>query len=460
MNEEQLVFLISQPRSGSTLTQKLLGAHSNIYTRSEPWLMLHPIYALKDKGISTEYSHHLGRIALNSFIEGLPDEKETYERELKAFYLKLYSYYLKGTQYRYFLDKTPRYYLIIDELMELFPKSKFVILIRNPISVLGSIIQTWTKQNWSMLSNYKCDLISAIDMIDKVASEHRENMYILHYEEIVSNPKDVLDKVFKFLDLEFEEEVLDYCKNNSEKWDLGDQGDVYEKSGVSAENMTKWQDELGDPQYWRVMYDYLLDIGEEKLNRLGYNFSHTLELLEQQMPAKTLEQLMAKTHGLASILTDTDGNQAELKALREKIDQKDYALQIRDELIEEQKREIDDKNRQIDKRDQVILRAKRELDEKQEHVELKSKESQEKDRLISRIQRQLKEQDKQIIAKEQEIREKDRSISEKDQELSSKTRLIHKKEQELLDVYSSRIYRLGYVIAYPYLKFRDKIDRS
>ena len=33
--EEQLIFLISKPRSGSTLTQKLLGTHSQIYTKSE-----------------------------------------------------------------------------------------------------------------------------------------------------------------------------------------------------------------------------------------------------------------------------------------------------------------------------------------------------------------------------------------------------------------------------------------
>ena len=36
-----LIFVISQPRSGSTLLQRLLSGHSWIQTSAETWLMLH-----------------------------------------------------------------------------------------------------------------------------------------------------------------------------------------------------------------------------------------------------------------------------------------------------------------------------------------------------------------------------------------------------------------------------------
>lgn len=40
MNGKNLIFIVSQPRSGSTLLQRILSAHSQICTTSEPWLAL------------------------------------------------------------------------------------------------------------------------------------------------------------------------------------------------------------------------------------------------------------------------------------------------------------------------------------------------------------------------------------------------------------------------------------
>jgi len=51
---KNLIFLISQPRSGSTLLQRVTGSHSEIQTESEPRIMLHPRYALKHEGLTME----------------------------------------------------------------------------------------------------------------------------------------------------------------------------------------------------------------------------------------------------------------------------------------------------------------------------------------------------------------------------------------------------------------------
>jgi len=53
---KNLIFLISQPRSGSTLLQKILNTHSQIISASEPWIMLNPVYALRSSGIKAEYN--------------------------------------------------------------------------------------------------------------------------------------------------------------------------------------------------------------------------------------------------------------------------------------------------------------------------------------------------------------------------------------------------------------------
>ena len=53
---EGLIFIISQPRAGSTLLQRMLSGHPDIATAAEPWLLLHPLYGLRQHGIQAEYN--------------------------------------------------------------------------------------------------------------------------------------------------------------------------------------------------------------------------------------------------------------------------------------------------------------------------------------------------------------------------------------------------------------------
>ena len=66
---QNLIFLISQPRAGSTMTQRILGSHPDICTVSEPWLMLHPLYAMRPQGYEAEYHAWEARVALKNFFE-------------------------------------------------------------------------------------------------------------------------------------------------------------------------------------------------------------------------------------------------------------------------------------------------------------------------------------------------------------------------------------------------------
>ena len=158
---KNLIFLISQPRAGSTLTQRMLGSHCEIHTVSEPWLMLHPLYALRPEGYEVEYNAEWARNAVQGFVDELPDGKEAYFNGLRRMYSYLYNCAATSSGKRYFLDKTPRYYFIISELYKTFPEARFIILLRNPLAVLCSIINTWTQDDWFKLYLYKQDLLEA-----------------------------------------------------------------------------------------------------------------------------------------------------------------------------------------------------------------------------------------------------------------------------------------------------------
>ena len=148
----KLIFLISLPRSGSTLLQKVLNSHSDIQTKSEPWIMLHPIYALRQGGYSAEYNEQLAFKALGIFLRDLPNREETYIEGLRLMFSHIYSMALNELNSKYFLDKTPRYYEIIPELYSIFPEAKFVVLLRNPVAVLNSRVHLLSGQNLKSLN--------------------------------------------------------------------------------------------------------------------------------------------------------------------------------------------------------------------------------------------------------------------------------------------------------------------
>ena len=50
MEGKKIIFLISLPRSGSTLLQKMLTVSPEIYSVAEPWLMLPLAFMLKKEG--------------------------------------------------------------------------------------------------------------------------------------------------------------------------------------------------------------------------------------------------------------------------------------------------------------------------------------------------------------------------------------------------------------------------
>lgn len=307
MTDKNLIFLISQPRSGSTLTQKILGAHTDIYTRSEPWIMLHPLYALKDRGIHAEYNKTLDYRATQDFINDLPDGgRSKYLAYIRYAYLSMYNDYLTLNNKNIFLDKTPRYHLIMDELKEVFPQAKQILLVRNPLAVLSSIIKTFTKENFQRLSDFKIDLIDGLDIIVNKLERDPTDLYLLRYESLVSYPTETLMECFEYLNIEFDPNIMNYHNTKSEKWKFGDPDSVYKKEGIDATNDLQWIHTLNDPQHWRVIYDYLHYIGDVKFKVLGYDFEKFNTLLLEKMPASSMAELNEQTIALLELLKSSE----------------------------------------------------------------------------------------------------------------------------------------------------------
>lgn len=85
-----LIFLFSLPRSGSTLCQRILGAHEGIETVAEPYILLPLIHSLKGKGIYSIYSHEHAVTVIQDFCLNLSRGRDDYLAEMHEFALRLY----------------------------------------------------------------------------------------------------------------------------------------------------------------------------------------------------------------------------------------------------------------------------------------------------------------------------------------------------------------------------------
>lgn len=282
-----LIFLISLPRSGSTLLQRILGGHPDIATLAEPWVMLHPLYALKRAGIETEYDATLAREALDDFLSQIDGGEAAYLEGIRRFAGDLYARALAQQGGRLFLDKTPRYYRVIPELRQVFPRAKFVILLRNPLAALASTLRTWFEDDPGRLSgttNHR-DLLDGPGLLLAGQEVLGDDAIVVRYEALVAEPERIVAGLCARLGLAFHPAMLDYGRHPAPPGRFGDQVGVPQHSRATAEHRDKWAGYLADPARQSCALDYLDQLGDATVAALGYDAG---ELRKTLLAAQTL----------------------------------------------------------------------------------------------------------------------------------------------------------------------------
>lgn len=286
VSSKNLIFLISQPRAGSTMLQLILSAYPDIATTSEPWIALHPFFALKEHGIDARYNAILAREALKEFLTQSGSDETFYKEQVSHFLNTFYQKAMKHQGKKYFLDKTPRYYLIIDELMETFSDARFIFLVRHPLAVLNSIMKTWVKDDYKRLGLFKDDLLLAPRLIVDACKRYSDRSYVLKYEDFVSNPENVLGKICDYIGVDYSDDMLDYGKRRPD-WKFGDPVGIHKSSRPSADSLRSWEKGFESEQLNLLLYSYLEDLGEGLIETMGYDYKDIISNIPRSLDKKT-----------------------------------------------------------------------------------------------------------------------------------------------------------------------------
>jgi len=281
-NDNNLIFLISLPRSGSSLLQQLIVKSPDVSSTPEPWIMLQLISIYKDFKIDEIYSPATAVLAVNEFISNSNLGIGYLKEKIKEIAFAYYNSHSEGNA-KFFLDKTPRYYHIIDELEELFPNSKKIILLRNPAAVFISMYTTFFNNNLKNLLKSKShlfDLFEGPKLISNSIEKYsnNKNFFFLKYEDLTEKKDNILTDLYDFLSLSAQN--LNFNYSVSEKFQKSILGDPKVKQKSQIENNSlKWIEKINNFQTKKILEEYINIIDEKTLKTLGYNKNETLKLI-------------------------------------------------------------------------------------------------------------------------------------------------------------------------------------
>jgi hypothetical protein len=198
------VFLVGFPRSGTTLLDTILRSHPMVEVIEEKFMVKEMIESLS---ILTKGKYeNLEKISSNDII-----------KIRKDYFNSLDSYVKYNDSAKIYIDKLPLNIIYIGEIIRVFPNSRFILSMRHPCDcVLSCFIQNF-KLNDAM-ANF-LNLNDAAHLYDSVMNlwiQYKSifsiNYYEVKYENLVSNFKPTIQSVLKFLNLPWNDQVLEYSK--------------------------------------------------------------------------------------------------------------------------------------------------------------------------------------------------------------------------------------------------------
>jgi Sulfotransferase family len=183
----------------------------------------------------------------------------------------------------YFLDKSPPYCLIAEEIMRLFPEGKFIFLWRNPLSVIASLIDTWGPWRPTFMSS---DLFIGLPRLVAAYEKHRDRVHTVRFEGLSAPDEEAWRSLMSYLEIEFEPTALTDFSKVELQGRMGDPTGRKRYSALSSEPGQKWRRTLASPIRREWCRRYLRFLGTERLAVMGYDLDRLLTDLDS-LPRST-----------------------------------------------------------------------------------------------------------------------------------------------------------------------------
>jgi tetratricopeptide (TPR) repeat protein len=201
------VFLISLPRSGSTLLERILNRHPEVEATGE----LPYIRALMRASLEM----HMRRSAFNmpEYLAKLgPDEK----RHLGSEYLRRSAMH-RQSDAPFFIDKMPSNWSNVLFIREILPQARFIAIRRN---ALDCCFSNYTHHFGSALAasfDLRHQARAYVDynrFMDHLTGVAPDLLCSIRYEDLIEDPSAEITKALGYLGLEWTDDLLDFYRSD------------------------------------------------------------------------------------------------------------------------------------------------------------------------------------------------------------------------------------------------------
>jgi len=286
------VFILSAPRSGSTLLRAMLGGHPKLFAPPELQLLNYNTMGDRKEQLT-------GRDAfwLDGVIRAVMELKNCDADEARAFVAgfeeqdvsikDFYKVMQDELGDSLFVDKTPNYALgkeILQRAEDFFQDALFVHLIRHPYGVIPSFekakLHVFYPPFFTEAHHYSVRqlaelvwVISHRNILEFLSAIPDDRQFCIRYEDLVTHPAQRMQALCDFLGVGFHPEVLE--PQNDSKKRMTDAlnnlskmlGDVrfHEHKGISAAGAWRWKEKLTQDYLGDMTWDMAESFGYERL---------------------------------------------------------------------------------------------------------------------------------------------------------------------------------------------------
>ena len=184
------------PRSGTSLVEQILSGHSMIFGAGELGVINDEMEKNFLYGLSQE-----------EFIKKILELRESYLNFLNVISNKVYV-----------TDKLPLNFHWLGFIKLMFPNAKIINVKRDPIATAFSIYKTLFVKGALNFSYSFSDIIQYFKLYDRTmvfwSRNLADDILNINYHELVENPRFYINQMCEFIELSFEENMIDISLNN------------------------------------------------------------------------------------------------------------------------------------------------------------------------------------------------------------------------------------------------------
>ena len=200
------IFVCGMPRSGTTLCEQILSAHSNVYGAGELRYLM--------QLTNIENSGHTNEKDLEEYFENIRDSN--FLLQIRNDYLKMLQG-LNPNKHGYVCDKMPHNFLMIDLIRNILPEAKIIYCKRSPLDNCFSLLtQRFVESRHQYCYDQKTlaeYYLLHEDLMKVWLNKYKNEIFVLDNENLVDNQKKVTEDLLNFCNLKWENACMEFYKS-------------------------------------------------------------------------------------------------------------------------------------------------------------------------------------------------------------------------------------------------------